>query len=262
VSGYGFAGGTPVELHWNAMDGTLLGTTTGPSFDAPVTIPGDAAPDTYQIVAIQKGTGNAASTQAAAPFTVQRADSAANQAPGAPDSWSSQPPPSGNTSGATSSQSGSTGFSGSGSPAHSSAGSSASGGSSSGAASAGAPRTLVVNNGAGASGTIYGGSVDPASVVSAAGAAPGVPGVAGAAPAGVGAASAAGTLGASTSNLLRDVHHDVWGDSKGAGLDLAPVSAGSQVSLGAILLVAGAVALVAAFGVLQVRRRLIAYDPY
>jgi hypothetical protein len=67
VRGLRFSG--TVELRWNAFDGPLLGTVTGPDFTTDITLP-DASPGVYVVVALTRIAEGNVSTIAAAPVVV------------------------------------------------------------------------------------------------------------------------------------------------------------------------------------------------
>jgi len=53
VVGSGFVPGQPVEIRFNGSQGPLLATAAGPSFSTTITVPQDASPDVYYILASQ-----------------------------------------------------------------------------------------------------------------------------------------------------------------------------------------------------------------
>lgn len=69
VSGSAFRSG-PVEIRWHAPDGALLGTATGPQPVARVTIPANASPQVYYMVAVQRGANGTISAKASDAFRV------------------------------------------------------------------------------------------------------------------------------------------------------------------------------------------------
>lgn len=71
----------PVQIHWETVNGPVIGTAQGPSFSVAVTIP-DSAPGTHYLVAYQPNGGGTDT----APFTVE-----AQQSPDPPP----EPPPTG-----------------------------------------------------------------------------------------------------------------------------------------------------------------------
>lgn len=101
VNGTAFHSGVPVEIRWNGVTGPVLATATGPDFSVPVTVPGDADPGAYYILAVQRdaeGTiiGRGASTFAVAepagpPAASLASSTNPSQAPAASDDGRTYP---------------------------------------------------------------------------------------------------------------------------------------------------------------------------
>ena len=69
VAGGNFAG--PVELRWNSVNGPLLATAVdGASFAVPVTIPADAQPGIFYVVAVQRTSAGDVLTKVSQTFEV------------------------------------------------------------------------------------------------------------------------------------------------------------------------------------------------
>jgi hypothetical protein len=69
VQGTAFRPG-PVEIRWHTLEGAVLGTANGPQPVARVTIPANASPQVYYIVAVQRGANGAISAKASDAFQV------------------------------------------------------------------------------------------------------------------------------------------------------------------------------------------------
>ena len=64
VSGTNWAVG-PVEIRWNDSTGPVLAQAHGPEFAVPVTVPADAQPDVYYLIAVQGGPAGVTGTRVA-----------------------------------------------------------------------------------------------------------------------------------------------------------------------------------------------------
>ena len=78
---------SPIEVRWNGLSGRLLASGNGPTI--PITIPADAAPGTYTVIAAATG-DHAGHSAARMPFTIP---GAGDPPPGGPPPTT--PPPSG-----------------------------------------------------------------------------------------------------------------------------------------------------------------------
>lgn len=67
--------GAPVEIRWNGLQGTLLGTGNGPSFSIPITVPDDE-PGLYVLTALSRQPGGGVGGTARASFQIQAGDGA------------------------------------------------------------------------------------------------------------------------------------------------------------------------------------------
>lgn len=71
VSGGSFLSGVPVEIRWNSPAGPLLGTAPGPNFSTTVTVPADATPGVYYVVALARNADGTIAGKGSASFEVQ-----------------------------------------------------------------------------------------------------------------------------------------------------------------------------------------------
>jgi hypothetical protein len=267
VQGSGFSDGAKVQIRWNSADGPTLATATGPRFSVAVTIPANAADGVYYIVATAVDSeGNP--RQAPAPFRV-----------GEP----TRSPGGGSGSGSDSGSGGSPAASAP-APTATPGGSGPAPGTGSGVTSGGntvlGGRIKYIVSGAGptrahggglatlpSGQAVFAGSVAaPRQAVFAGSVAPGQAVFAGSVPqSGLrGAAAKRGSLGQSkTAPSQRSAGGDLWsgfsgGKGRTAGLDDAgaPSSGpGAGLYVGIGLVGVGLAALLAGFGVPELRRR-------
>lgn len=89
VVGQGVPAGAPVEVHWNSLEGNVIGTATADDrgrFSLPVTVP-DGPPGAYSIVFTARGANGSVSGVGRLPFRLTSA--ASGVAPAAPGKvWS------------------------------------------------------------------------------------------------------------------------------------------------------------------------------
>lgn len=92
VSGQALSGQGQVELHWNSATGQLLAAASpdaSGNYSVPITIPADATPSVYYVVAVSQGTGIARSAfEVTAPPTGTSTSGPGMAAVSSTDGWS------------------------------------------------------------------------------------------------------------------------------------------------------------------------------
>ena len=67
---------TPVEIHWNSIDGPVLGSASGPDFAISVKVPQEAAPGVSYVIALQRDPLGTIVQKITRSFLVKASDSA------------------------------------------------------------------------------------------------------------------------------------------------------------------------------------------